>query len=60
MECPCVWPDVDPETDSCDCGHVLDEHDARGICQVELPDIISGHGRAAAATGDEGGRVERS
>jgi hypothetical protein len=31
-QCPCIYPDGDP----CGCGHVADEHDDTGQCQVEI------------------------
>lgn len=39
--CPCIYPDVDPadEGETCACGHVLDEHDETGQCQVDADAI---------------------
>jgi hypothetical protein len=38
--CPCIYPDIDPETETCACGHAPDEHDETGQCQV--PDEYAG------------------
>lgn len=37
-QCPCIYPDVDPEdeTETCACGHAADEHDESGQCQAVI------------------------
>lgn len=32
--CPCTYPDIDPETDLCECGHW--GHDEDGHCLTEV------------------------
>lgn len=36
VECICFYYNPIPGSDTCECGHELDEHDENGDCKVEL------------------------
>jgi hypothetical protein len=37
-QCRCIYYDPDPDMgeETCACGHVRDEHDERGNCEVDV------------------------
>jgi hypothetical protein len=37
-ECPCFYYNPQEGSDTCECGHELNEHDKNGDCQVEITD----------------------